>query len=134
MRSMLPVRLSVVGGVALLLMFASCATPPPREPPPLPAHIYSLSEVSKAPRPEKPAPVRYYPRIRPAMERRAELEFLVRVDGTASIFTVLRTNDDAFADECVATMRKWHFRPALLDGEPVDCWMRTTMVHSFNPP
>ena len=67
--------------------------------------------------------------IRLEKEGRATVKVLIGTDGRVKSVTRVRGDDDAFlrATEQQA-LGKWRFKPATLDGKPVESWREMTVV------
>ena len=48
-----------------------------------------------------------------------QLEFTVEKDGKTAAFSVTSATDDVLATAVVEAVKKWRFRPAVVDGKPV---------------
>lgn len=58
--------------------------------------------------------------------------FVVRIDGTVSNLEVVSATDPQFGDAALAAVSKWLFRPAQVDGKPVNCRMEVPIVFTLN--
>ena len=54
----------------------------------------------------------------------AVVQFLIESDGRVSNIVVVAATDSGFADSAVAAIRKWRFKPGILDGKAVACRMQ----------
>lgn len=113
--------------------------PPPAAPPPTPPLPAPLPAAA-APKPPPPAP--HFPVLtaaapvaqpRPAIPddlRDADLNaafeglFTVRSDGTATVKMVSSTGNPTLDSLALDAARRWTFRPATRDGQPVESYLR----------
>jgi len=113
-------------------------TPIPAPPPPVPA----TPPPPAAPAPKLPPPAPHIPTLtaaepltqpRPAIPddlRDADLNaafeglFTVRTDGTATVKMVSSTGNSSLDGLALDAARRWTFRPATRDGQPVESFLR----------
>ncbi len=65
------------------------------------------------------------------LEGRVMVEFVVEADGSVSRERVQQTSDEIFNAGALAAVRRWKFKPALLDSVPTACGMGATLI--FQP-
>lgn len=116
----------------------------PKEPPPEP----KPAPVVSATPPQQTAPVPDrrtlpqliasvapdYPRdmLRSRTSGKVELSFIVEADGTVGAVQVVSSTRKSFADAAVAAVKKYRFKPATLNGQPIAA--RVVAPIEFNPP
>lgn len=77
-------------------------------------------------------PPDYPAEARPAgLTGQVKVEFVVEPDGAVTRERVQRSSDEIFNPGALAAVRRWKFKPALLDSVPVACGMGATLV--FDP-
>ena len=65
------------------------------------------------------------------LEGQVKVEFVVEADGTVGRERVEQSSDEIFNASALAAVRRWKFKPALLDNVPTACGMGATL--SFQP-
>lgn len=113
-------------------------TPPPGAPvlPPVPVPTPPLaSPAPKPPAPHVPVLTAAEPLAQPRPTISDELRdadlnaafeglFTVRADGTATVKMVSSTGNPTLDSLALTAARRWTFRPATQDGQPVESWLR----------
>ncbi|MCC6132197.1 MAG: energy transducer TonB [Acidobacteria bacterium] len=95
--------------------------------PSIKARLAFPTELAR-PQPPYPSTLR-----RDRVQGRALLAGVIERDGSVSNVTVLTSTGNAELDEgCLDTLRKWRYKPALLDGQPVR--LVVTTVFTFSVP
>jgi protein TonB len=92
--------------------------------------IYDLTDAITAPVPIVAPTPHYTDAARTAkIQGIVRLQCVVRADGGCGDATVLRSLDAVYGldDEAVRTMRRWRFRPALLERKPVSVRIKVDM-------
>jgi TonB family protein len=90
--------------------------------PPESPGVYDISKVAVPPVPTYQAPPRYPIELRKArISGEGVILFTVRVDGSVEGASVVRATDARLGELALEAVRKWRFRPARLDGMPVNC-------------
>src|SRR4051812_7620746 len=77
----------------------------------------TLPQAVSQQKPIRPAKWRRYPDI----AGKAHIAFVVGKDGSVVEAQVKRANDIAFGEAAVAAVKKWKFRPATRNGDPIEC-------------
>lgn len=86
-----------------------------------PAHdrIYAPGELDSNPEPmnDKPPTLPYYLTLE---KGRIEIELIVLRDGSSTGYRVLQTTNPDYTRFCFDALKKWRFRPAVAQGQPVN--------------
>jgi len=64
-------------------------------------------------------------------EGRVELHAIIATDGSIQSLEVL-SGDPLFYSSALAAVREWHYRPTVLNGQPVEIDTRITVVYKLN--
>ena len=96
--------------VAVLLGVIGCSTPPIRQQPP--AVITRFQ------------PIYPFEQKRAGITGEAIVEFVVDVEGNVSEARVVKATNEAFGLSAVACIRKWKFKPGIVDGRPMAARMQ----------
>lgn len=106
----------LLAGFALLLVFA-CAGPAAD-----PNAIVDVSKVTVPPQPTFQGRPQYPFELRARLVSGETLiHLVVRRDGSVSDVRVVRATDPLFGIAGAEAVAKWVFRPALVNGSPVNC-------------
>lgn len=70
--------------------------------------------------------------LRSRTSGKVELSFVVEADGTVGAVQVVSSTRKSFADAAVAAVKKYRFKPATLNGQPIAA--RVVAPIEFNPP
>jgi len=101
--------------------------------PTLQAGVYEPENVSV-----KPIPTRQRRPAYPFELRRAGIagegviSFIVRFDGSVTDVAIVRASDVRFGSSAAECVSEWQFRPALVNGKPVDCRMMVPILFRLN--
>ncbi|MDQ8204773.1 energy transducer TonB [Pelagicoccus sp. SDUM812003] len=85
--------------------------------------VYERSEVDTPPKPIK----RFEPKLPSHLknaEYRAFVQYRITQDGSATNVIVLDCDLPEAIPAIRVAIRKWKFKPAMKDGQPVECWGR----------
>jgi TonB family protein len=74
--------------------------------------------------------------IRRAIAGIVELEAVVLQDGTVGDVTVIKSLDSEYGldNEAIKALKKWRFKPAMKDGQPVSKTIRAELSFRLQPP
>jgi TonB family protein len=101
--------------------------------PPLPANVYEPSQVSTQPIPVFQARPRYPSAYRNAgVGGEGVVLFTVGTDGSVRDAMVVRASDVLFGDAALESVTQWIFKPAQMNGTPVNCRMIVPIVFNVN--
>lgn len=100
--------------------------------PPLKPGVRTLENVGTRPVPIHEVEPDYPPELGSVLTGKALVVFTVRTTGKVADASVLEADDVLFGEGAVNAILKWRFRPALVQGHPVDC--RMTKVFIFTNP
>jgi TonB family protein len=95
--------------------------------------VYSAAEVTTPvhltaqPKPEYPDSLR-----QAGISGYVMVSFIAGADGVVRYAKAIDSSNAAFVDSAVASVQRWKFKPAQLDGHPVDCVL--SAVVNFTPP
>lgn len=92
-----------------------------------PSHVSVVPTTIERTRPKYPAELRSA-----GLSGEATIFFVVKADGAVADALVIKANDTRFGDAALAAVRQWKFRPATVDGKPVNC--RLMVPIQFVPP
>lgn len=98
---------------------------PELKPPPAPV-LTEASALARAARDFQPP----YPSqlLRMRVEGKAVVRVLIGTDGRVKQVAIISADDPLFAEATeTQALRKWRFRPATRDGEPVEAWKQMTV-------
>jgi TonB family protein len=131
---------NLVSTLLVSLAMSGCATtePVPLHPvesstPPMTADVFDPGQVTTQPVPLFQARPRYPFALRKAgVSGEGVVSFTVRTDGSVGDAVVVRATDAQFGDAAVEAILKWKFRPAKVNGTPVNCRMTVPIVFSLN--
>ena len=98
--------------------------------PPLPPGVYDLKAVDKPPASTREVEPEYPQEIWAALSGKATVVFTVQANGTVKQASIVSADDILFGEAAIAAILQWHFRPAELNGSPVNC--RMTMPFYFS--
>ncbi|MES2696030.1 MAG: energy transducer TonB [Verrucomicrobiota bacterium] len=123
-----------------LLALAGCATaekvmlqPVDNPIAPTPTGVYDISQVKVMPTPTHQSRPRYPFELRKAgISGEAVTIFTVKTDGTVADASTTKATDIRFGEAAVESVLKWRFRPAQVDGVPVNCRMMVPIVFELN--
>ena len=113
--------------VLAMIGLAGCASPVALHPiandiPPIEHGVYEVRNVSVPPVATRKGPPHYPDDLRGGdVEGIAYVVYTVKSDGSVKDVMVRSATDVRFADAAAAAVKGWQFRPAQLNGHPVDC-------------
>jgi TonB family protein len=103
--------------------------PTPAAPPGTSTGIFSLAQVDRAPTPiSQPGPVYRGSLRRANIAGEVMVEFTVSPDGSVISAQVLSSDHPELEKPALEAVRKWRYRPALKQGQPVAVSMRVPFV------
>jgi len=102
----------------------------PSEPPPQKTRI-SEAHISAALLVQRIEPA--YPPLARQLRRsgRVELHAIIATDGTVQSLEVV-SGDPLFLDSALAAVKRWRYRPTLLNGQPVEVDTFITVIYTLN--
>jgi protein TonB len=109
------------------LGLVGCASPVALHPvsnevPPVKQGVYDVRNVSVPPIATRKGPPHYPEDLRSdGVEGTTVMVFTVKSDGSVEDVIVRSATDVRFGDAAAAAVRSWQYRPAQLNGHPVDC-------------
>ncbi len=91
--------------------------------------FFNAYELDHSPRPlVKTPPIYPYKAKRLAIEGFVKVKFLVDDKGAVSRISILKASPPGMFDESVLKiLPTWRFSPGMIFGEPVSCWVETTV-------
>jgi protein TonB len=102
----------------------------PQASPPAQSHdllsgAFELGEVDQAPRlVRRVNPVYPYRARKRGIEGKVKIKFLIDANGQITHLSILKADPEGVFDKSVLTaVRRWRFKPGLVDGKPVDTWV-----------
>ncbi len=63
-------------------------------------------------------------------EGRIELRAIIATDGTIQSLEVI-SGDPLFIQSALSAVREWHYRPTILDGQPVEVDTQITVIYTL---
>jgi TonB family protein len=119
----MPTPRHLLASVALLLVFG-CVAPAAN-----PNTIFDISKVTVQPQVTSPARPQYPLVLRVRMiSGETLIHLVVRRDGSVTDVRVVRATDPLFGIAAAKAVAQWVYRPALLDGRPVNCALEVPIV------
>lgn len=123
-----------------LLMLGGCATTERIRLQPvdygIPARLpgtYDPSQLTTQPIPVKQSAPRYPLELRRGgVSGEATVIYTVRADGTVGDVAIVKADDIRLGQAAANAIAQWRFRPAQLDGVPVNCRLMMPIVFSLN--
>lgn len=101
--------------------------------PPTPGGVYDISKVSMQPMPKFQARPVYPPEMRRAgVGGEGTILFTVKSDGTVADAMITKATNIQFGEAALQSILKWRFKPAEVDGQPVNCRLMVPIVFSLN--
>jgi protein TonB len=95
---------------------------------PLKPGVYSVRDVEVRPVATHEVEPDYPPDLEPILTGKAIVAYTVHTDGKVVDASVVEADDVQFGEAAVAAIRKWRYKPARMNGAPVDCRMTLPFV------
>lgn len=97
------------------------------------AEVYPLAEVDSQPQATYQGPPSYPFALRKAgVQGEAVVDFIVTKTGSVAAVRIVRASDPQFGESARACVVRWHFRPGMKDGRPVNCHMQVPIVFTLH--
>jgi protein TonB len=95
---------------------------------PLKPGVYRIQAVEVRPVATKEVEPNYPPDLEPILTGKAIVAYTVHTDGKVVDAAVVEADDVQFGEAALAAIKKWRYKPAQVNGAPVDCRMTLPFV------